>query len=158
MNSVTDSVLGCTHWHSRELRSWNPGPYVSGILAAADGHGESRCVHDTVSLASDWPSSREFMEALDSLGANKADPGGGGRRLAEKMAEANQRFVRDFNCSFLSPRPSPGLESGMYQLISPRASIWYIYIYCLCLVSFTKIYIFETNYGNYQFKFASFWV
>ena len=34
-----------------------------------------------------------------------------------------------FNGPFLSPRSLLGLEIGTYQLISPIASIWYIYIY-----------------------------
>ena len=57
---------------------------------------------------------------------------GSPKNSQEKMA----RRTHDFYWSSLCTCSSSGLEIGMYQLVFPRASIWYII--CLCLVLFTK--------------------
>ena len=43
-------------------------------------------------------------------------------------------------------------------LIAKNSSIWLLFMYCLCLVSFAKSYIFWDKLWNCQFKFASFCV
>ena len=93
-------------------------------------------------LDGNGPSFSELKAASNSFGRGQVDLPLGCRWVEEKMARDGHILNHGFNCSFLSPRSSLELESGTYQLISLRVSIWYICMYFLYLVSFAKRCIF----------------
>ena len=140
-----NSSRGWTRWHTRSrsdfwgsqnVRTHGVGPRHYAI------DGEGLHVAITLHMAHCHWFGRPWFNCP---GDGEHDPKSGERWLSRKWPEHSGGMDHGFKWSFLYPRSSPRLEIGMYQLVSMRRSIWYIYIYinCLYLVLFGKSCIFR---------------